>query len=167
MAQTTDYQPSVPHPIALWVLKAMLLILGISALLSGMALVLDPSGKTIQFPDGYLNGSPFSDYLIPGIILTLCMGVLPLVSWYALWKKPQSAFLQRITPISGKHWAWAAAMKSGIVLVIWIVVQMWMVPYFFLQPVLLSWAFIILMLCFTPAVRAFYKIPVSQNPGKK
>lgn len=136
----------------------MLFVLGITALISGMALVIDPSGKVIQFPEGYLKNAPFSNYLIPGLLLSICIGMLALTAWFALWKKPEVAFLQKLNPFTGIHWAWAAALKSAIVLIIWIVVQMQMVAYFFLQPLLLAWGILILLCCFAPGVRAFYEM---------
>lgn len=56
------------------------------------------------------------------------------------------------------HWSWTAALISGIGLVIWIVVQMTMVPYFFLQPLLLGWGLGIIGLCLMPGVRAVTRI---------
>lgn len=160
MKQTAELQGGHPHPFSLWILKALLLVLGISALVSGLELIIDPTGKLIRFPEGSLDGSPFSNYLIPGILLAVCIGLLPLTAWFALWKKPHMAFLNRINPFPHRHWAWAAALKSGFALLIWISVQMTMVPYSFLQPLLLCWALLILLLCFAPGIRAFYALPV-------
>lgn len=163
-----DYKPvsnaAPSHPIALWLLKTLLLILSISALVPGIELIIDPSGKIIQFPEGALDGSPFTDYLIPGFLLTLFMGLLPLAAWFALWKKPRNAFLERINPFPGRHWAWTLALMSGIVLMVWILVQMTMVPYFFLQPTLLGWSAAIILLCLLPGVRAFYNWSNGQLP---
>ena len=157
MKHETGPRPAVAHPIALWLLKAMFLALGLAALVPGINLMTDPSGKGIGFPEGALEGSPFSDYFIPGVLLTVCIGLLPLAAWWALWKKPGIAFLSRINPFPGKHWAWTLAFMSGVGLVVWIGVQMTMVPYFFLQPMLLAWGAGILLLCFMPGVRAFYE----------
>lgn len=82
------------HPPALWFLKTLLLLLGLSALFSGMQLVLDPSGKSIRFPEGYLEGAPFRDYFIPGLLLSVFIGLLPLTAWYALWKKPKAPLFE-------------------------------------------------------------------------
>jgi uncharacterized membrane-anchored protein len=144
------------HPPWLWVLKTLLLLLGICALISGSMLMLDPSGKSIQFPAGYLDGSPFSSYFIPGLLLSVFIGLLSLSAWVSLWKTPKIALFERLNPFQGRHWAWTLALMSGISLVIWILVQMLMVPYFFLQPTLLLWGLMIVMLCFAPGVRAFY-----------
>ena len=146
------------NPVSLWLLKAMLLILGISALFPGFNLILDPSGKGVGFPAGALDGSPFTNYLIPGILLTLCNGLLPLVAWYALWKRPKYAFWARLNPVKTLRWSWTLALISGVGLVIWIVVQMTMVPFFFLQPLLLGWGLSIIGLCLMPGVRAVTRI---------
>ena len=163
MNQSTDNHPIPHHPASLWILKAMLLLLGISALVPGIELILDPSGKYVGFPEGALAGSPFPNYMIPGFLLTVFIGLLSLVTWFALWKKPASAFLERVNPFLKRHWAWTLALMSGFSLMVWILVQMMMVPYFFLQPTLLGWAAAIILLCFAPGVRAYYNMPASQD----
>jgi hypothetical protein len=47
----------------------MLILLGFGALAGGIALVTKPDGSNMQFSVGLLAGSPFSDFLIPGLIL--------------------------------------------------------------------------------------------------
>lgn len=150
------------HPFALWILKTLLLVLGITALIPGFELMLDPSGKSIGFPEGYLAGSPFNTYFIPGLLLTVFIGLLSLATWYALWKKPNSRFLQRINPFTGRHWAWTAALVSGTGLIVWILVEVALVPYFFLQIILLVWGAFIVVLCYAPAVKMFYNLPAQK-----
>ncbi len=159
-------ESTMQHPLALWVLKAMLLILGICALGPGIMLLSDPSGRLVAFPEGALDHSPFTDYFIPGLLLTLCMGLLPLLAWYALWRKPQFDFLQDINPFPARHWSWTVALLSGLTLLIWIVVQMLMVPYLFLQPLFLAWGAGIIALCFTPGIRAWYAQPFGDESRK-
>jgi len=149
--------PVVNHPVTLWILKALLLVLGVSALVPGIELIIDPSGKLVQFPEGALEGSPFPNYLIPGFLLTIFIGLLSLTAWFALWKRPKSVFLERINPFPKRHWAWTLALMSGLGLMVWILVQMTIVPYFFLQPLMLSWGAAIVLLCLVPGVRAYYE----------
>ena len=59
------------RPAAVWALMALLLLQGISGIAGGVALVAAPDGRIMQMPVSYLDGSPFSDYLIPGLILSL------------------------------------------------------------------------------------------------
>jgi len=145
-----------PHPATLWLLKTLLFLLAIFALIPGLLLMIDPSGSYIQFPENALQGSPFSNFFIPGFLLTVFVGLLSLFAWYALWKRPHSRLLARLNPFPGLHWAWTLALLSGCSLTIWILVQMTMVPYFFLQPTLLAWGVLIIILCLTPKIRAFY-----------
>jgi hypothetical protein len=146
----------ISPPWLVRLLRWMLFAEGMMALAPGLMLVSDPSGRLVGFPEGSLREAPFSDYLIPGILLTVFMGILPLLSGYALWKQPVIPLLQRINPFPRRHWAWTAALVCGSALVIWILVQMTMIPLFFLQPVLLGLGIVILLLCFLPPVKDFY-----------
>jgi hypothetical protein len=70
--------PSIPrpelHPGGL-VAIAGLLILGIGALAGGIALVAAPDGSVMRFDPTILAGSPFRDFLVPGLILGGVFGI--------------------------------------------------------------------------------------------
>jgi hypothetical protein len=56
----------------------LLAFLGISALGGGRALIISPSGKLLGgLPLSILKNSPFEDFLNPGIILFLVLGIIP------------------------------------------------------------------------------------------
>lgn len=101
--------------ISFYALLALLFFQGMSGLFGGGALVLDPTGSTLQMPLSLLDGSPFDTYLIPGLILLLVLGVFPLIVLYGLWKK--------------KTWSLSAAFLVSIALIIWIGVEIVMVGY--------------------------------------
>jgi hypothetical protein len=48
---------------------ALLVLLGVGALAGGIALVAKPDGSVMQFDASILAGSPFADFLVPGLIL--------------------------------------------------------------------------------------------------
>src|SRR5688572_16471315 len=75
------------RPAVLYVLILVLLLQSITALLCGALMVIDPSGASMQLPIVVLENAPFSDFLIPGIFLFSCLGVLPLLAIYALLSK--------------------------------------------------------------------------------
>ena len=56
-------------------LGALQLFIGIGAVLGGVALVSDPSGGNLGIPLETLRNSPFSDYLLPGIVLLAVNGI--------------------------------------------------------------------------------------------
>jgi hypothetical protein len=146
------------HPKALWALKVLLLGLGVSAVPPGMSMIVDPSGSGLSFPPGALEGSPFSNYFIPGLLLLTCVGLIPLMAWFGLWRKPHWPLLQRCLPFRTMHWAWTLSLASGLGLMGWITVQITMVPYFFLQPLMFGWGVVVVLLCLTPGVKMHFKV---------
>src|ERR1700690_3398401 len=56
-------------------LVVLLALLGVGAFAGGVALVSKPDGSVMKLPLSYLAGSPFSDFLIPGLILGGLFGV--------------------------------------------------------------------------------------------
>ena len=110
--QTAD-QPR--RPVTAWALIALLLLQGLGGLAGGLSLSIKPDGSIMQMPTSYLDGSPFSDYLIPGLILLLVLGVLPLVAAAGLWMR--------------RRWAWYAAFVVGCGLMIWILVEITIIPF--------------------------------------
>jgi hypothetical protein len=145
-----------PRPLALYGLIALLALLGVAAVYGGGALVADPTGAGLQLPLSYLDGSPFRDYSIPGIILLLVLGITPLVAAVALWLRPRWAAAAGLEHLLHQHWAWMLAVAVGLALVVWIAVQLTMVPYFFLQPVMLLVGLLIVVLAFSTPVRRYY-----------
>ena len=72
----------IPRPRrgrAAWIAIGALVLLGIGALAGGIALVAKPDGSIMHMPLAYLENSPFSDYLIPGLILGGLFGIGSLV----------------------------------------------------------------------------------------
>ncbi len=53
----------------------LLAVLGLGALAGGFALVSRPDGSVMRFDVALLGGSPFADFLVPGLILGGLFGV--------------------------------------------------------------------------------------------
>jgi hypothetical protein len=87
----------------------LLAFLGISAILGGGALVIDPSGKSIEMPISLIEHSPFSSFLIPGLILFLFNGVSSIIIAVLVLKK------NKYSPL--------LIFSQGVVQTIWIIVQ--------------------------------------------
>lgn len=146
------------HPLLLWLLKGLMLGLGMSATPPGVSMILDPSGQWLRFPPGALEGTPFSNYFIPGLLLAVFIGIIPFVAWFGLWKRPRWNALQRRLPFQQQHWSWTLSVVNGVGLMIWILVQITMVPYFFLQPLMFAWGALIVTLCWLPGIRRYYNV---------
>lgn len=99
------------------------LLLSIGALFGGISLILKPDGSMLGMPTEILQSSIFNDFLIPGFILLLTFGLFPIYLIYALLKKPENGFLERINLLYDHHFAWTFTVYTGIALMIWINVQ--------------------------------------------
>lgn len=98
-----------------------LLILGIGALAGGLTLMARPDGSGMGFELSLLAGSPFPDYLVPGLILGGLFGIGALVvAVMGLRRMPSAPFL---------------AFAIGCAQMIWIVVELVIIGEFsFLHP---------------------------------
>jgi hypothetical protein len=56
-------------------LGTLQILVGVGAVVSGAMLIADPSGTLLHAPVEMLKGSPFRDFLLPGVILFLVNGV--------------------------------------------------------------------------------------------
>ena len=66
------------RPAGLYLLVALMVLQGLSGGIGGAALVADPSGGLLRMPLTLLEGSPFTSFLVPGLVLLTLLGVLPL-----------------------------------------------------------------------------------------
>lgn len=70
-------QPAARHlPLPAWFTVAVAgIALGPAALFGGWSLTTQPDGSGLQMPVTWLEHSPFSDFLVPGLILLLVFGI--------------------------------------------------------------------------------------------
>lgn len=88
----------------------LLLFNGISACFGGYMLMSKPDGSGLDMPLNLLEHTPFSNYLIPGIVLFVANGLLSLVIAFFVVAK-------------SKHYI-KLTILQGFILIGWIVVQM-------------------------------------------
>jgi len=144
------------RPAALLALIVVQVFQAIGALGGGAVLIASPEGGIIKMPLSNLDGSPFKDFLIPGIILFVVLGIGPLAAAWVLIRQPRSAALARVNPFRHEYWGWTLSGVIGAGLVIWIVVEVLIVPYNFLQPFYAGVGIVIIALTLAPSVRAYY-----------
>lgn len=101
--------------ISFYILAVLIFFQAASGLYGGAALVLDPTGSLLEMPLSLLEGSPFGDYLIPGIILFFVLGIVPSIVFYGLLRR--------------EEWSWMGALLVGLALVVWIGTEIAMVGY--------------------------------------
>jgi len=98
-------------------MKTLLFILisfiAITALLSGIIMVSNPDGSIMNLPLSLLNGTPFKNFTIPGLILAIIVGGVNLVAVFFNLKRHKTRY----------NWATA----GGLVITGWIIVQMFLI----------------------------------------
>jgi len=92
--------------LALGILQTFI---GLGALGGGVLLVKDPSGSTLGLPLSFLEGSPFRDFLIPGIFLLTVNGI--------------GSMIGAALTFTRRRYAQELAIVLGAILVLWIVIQ--------------------------------------------
>lgn len=103
------------RPVLIKLLIACIIFQGISGLFGGLGLILDPTGKTLNIPLSWLEGSPFMNYLIPGLILFSLLGMLPIYIATGL--------------LGNRFFYWRLSLILGILLLIWILVEIIIIGY--------------------------------------
>ncbi len=114
------------RPAAVILLYILQGFLGVGAVAGGVMLLIDPSGEMLGMPVSVLERSPFPNFIIPGILLFLVFGVLPLVVLYGLVKKPDWGWAAPLNPFRALHSAWALSLYIGFGQIIWIMVETYM-----------------------------------------
>ena len=150
-------QKEEKHPFFVMVLIILMFLMSIGALVSGALLFLSPSGKALGMNTGILAGTIFPDFLVPGIILFLFLGIFPMLVGLGMIHKAEWRWARALNPFPAHHWTWTASIAVGIITLFWIIVEWALLGYIsFLQPVILVWGIIFLLLTAEPSVRKYY-----------
>lgn len=141
------------RPLALWGLIAALVFLSIGGWYGGVAMLLDPSGAALGM-QVVVPLLPVADLVLPGLFLVVVMGVGPLVAAYGLLARPPWPALARVERVSGRSWAWSAALALGVVLAGWLALQGVLIGFRWpIQYVTAGNAAVIVALALAPTVR--------------
>jgi hypothetical protein len=116
------------RPLLVYILWILIGLQSISGLAGGIIMLIDPTGQSLRLPAIFLMGTPFDDYLVPGIFLVLFLGLLPLLSLVGLMGLRLGRIrLLNIYPYM--HWGWTFALYTAIALILWMDIQVFYVGY--------------------------------------
>ena len=94
---------------------------GLSGLLGGYMLIKDPTGNSLNMKMEWLKETPFQNFLIPGIVLFLVVGIGNTIGIWTTFKK--------------KNKRSQIGLVFGLILMFWIISQVLWIGYKdFLQP---------------------------------
>ncbi len=132
--------------------------LAIGAIGGGGVLIISPTGELMGMPLSVLDNSPFSSFLVPGIILFTVLGLVPLLLMFALVKKPESRLAGKINLFKDMHWAWTFSIYVAFMLIGWIQLQMvFLQSVHWLHTFYMFYAVAIILIALLPPVRILYK----------
>jgi hypothetical protein len=141
-----------------YVLVLLLAIEAMGALYGGFNLIMDPSGESLNLPARLLENTFFRNYIIPGLVLFLMLGLFPLILIYPMLVKPDWSIFHHLNIYSSYYWAYTFTIYNAIMLIIWIFVQMMVLEAgSVIQGAFGLMGVLILVLALTPRVKRYYK----------
>src|SRR6185437_8813121 len=90
-------------------LFALTSFVAVTSLLSGLLMISNPDGQLFNLSIRLLNGTPFRDFKIPGILLTTLVGITNLIATFFIIIRQQ------------KRYSWSLA--GGILLCGWVIAE--------------------------------------------
>jgi hypothetical protein len=149
---------SMKRPLALYILCVLLLILSANALFAGFLMITGIQAAGIGMSVSELRNTPFNSYLIPGLLLFSFNGVFPLFTLIGLVAKPKWGWPNIINLYKDKHWAWAYSIYVGVITITWILVQITIIQFSILQPIVAGIGLLILVLTLLPRIMRHYTL---------
>lgn len=115
----------------------------------------DPLGMSTDF----LSETPVGDYFLPGLFL-LAVATASLITATGLFVGWEWRWAYRIEVFVGHRWPWVGAMSIGVVLLLFEIVELFMVPFHpVMHPLLIGWCLAIVILALAPSARAYLRAP--------
>jgi hypothetical protein len=155
--RTTDRRietGTAARPGTVLALAVLLGILAIGGLQGGIAMVADPVeplGMSLEF----LEGTPVDDYFLPGLFL-LGVAAASIVTMAGLLVDWEWGWARGIEARVGYRWPWLGALATGGVLLVFEVVELFMVPFHpVMHPLLIGMSVAIVALALTRSARRF------------
>jgi len=145
-------------PVSCYILYLLLGFLSIGAVSGGLGLILDPSGGLMGLSMDTMKRIWFPNFLIPGILLLIFFGFVPLLVLYAMLRRQRGSRFARWNVFKECHASLSGALYLGFALLIWISVQTYILNTVNLVHLLYFAAGLSLQgLSLLPATRAYFR----------
>lgn len=139
-------------PASIVSLSLLLTALFVGAVQGGVAMVADPLNPLGMTTD-WLDRSPVDDYFWPGVFL-LGIAVASLLSVVGLILRWPWRWASRIERVIGFRWPWLAAVATGAVLLVFEIIELFVVPFHpVMHPLVLAGSAVIIGLALSPGAR--------------
>jgi hypothetical protein len=141
-------------------LVGLLVLLGITALAGGVMMITDPSGAALGMDTTLLDDVPWvSDFLVPGVLLAMLLGVLPMIVTAGLLWRFRLPWVGAAEHRLGFEWPLLASVAQGVGVVAWIGLQLlWLPETAPVQWVTLMIGVLITGMSLVPGMRDRYRV---------
>ncbi|MEW5747603.1 MAG: hypothetical protein AB1793_02275 [Candidatus Thermoplasmatota archaeon] len=112
-----------PRPAAVKALVATMAFFSFVGLMTGYGLLSDPTGAGIGLSQDLLEDAPVGDFTMVGLFFVAFFGILPALAAYGLWMTPRWGWTDAVNRWTGQNWAWTATAALGVILLLWIAVE--------------------------------------------
>ena len=145
------------RPVSIVVLSMLLGILGIGTFAAARAMItnpLEPLGMTTE----WLEKSPVDTYFWPGMFfLGMTLAILITLAGLVFhwpWK-----WARGIESRIGYRWPWIGAVSTGVVLLLFEIIELFLVPFHpVMHPLLIAGSLAIIGLPFTQSARQHFRV---------
>jgi hypothetical protein len=158
-----NHESGRKRPAVVKVLIATMVIFTVMGFASALGLLLSPSGKGMGLSLDLLENTPLGDFTMVGLFFLAFYGVLPALATYGLLTKKRWRWTDVINRWTGQHWAWTASAAVGVILFLWIALEIALLGVlsgigFVLQVAMTALGAWILALAMVPSVRSSMKL---------
>ncbi len=144
-------------PVSIVALSVWLGILVIGTFAAARAMItnpLEPFGMTTE----WLEKAPVDTYFWPGMFF-LGMTLASVLTLAGLLFRWQWKWARGIESRIGYRWPWLGAVSIGVVLLLFEIVELFLVPFHpVMHPLLIAWSLVILWLPFTRTARQHLEV---------
>ena len=109
-------------------------LVAFTAIISGFLLIAEPGGSYLNISVEILSGTPFKNFLLPGLLLVLVIGGTSLAAIFHIKKNDKKSY----------NWT----LTSGIVVCAWIIGEAIIINLYWLEFVYLAFGSLIILLSF-------------------
>ena len=145
----------LPQPL-LW-LAGLLGLLAVGAFQGGLAMVRDPL-EPLGLQVDFLERTPIDTYFWPGVFL-LCISAACLITVTGLVSRWRWQWADTIEHRVGYRWPWIGAVSIGATLLVFEMLEVYLVPFHpLMHPLLIAASVAVLLLAATLATRAHFSV---------
>lgn len=115
------------RPRVVVVQLVLLAFLAVTAIGGGLEMLLFPQGNPFVKAE-WLESIPLDDWIVPGLVLGVGFGLGSALVLWGVLRRPHIGWLDRLATPTRHHWSWLASMILGAGLILWILLEVALIP---------------------------------------